>query len=484
MPLVLKSGKSKTGKSVAKHKHLRHPASSLVSCALLFLSTLLTLQMPGPTQLNSPAPAPVRPATSLGPLSQVAPPPKPAFRPPVQSPVPAPASSPSPSPSPTPEPSAAPATPAVSIPEPAPKPGDGHTNYPYVAFGSVNDPLYPQQWDLAKVNAPSAWDKSTGQGVVIAVIDTGFDFNHQDLAGQWWTNPGETGPTTQEGPAPNCTSRGLPLDKSCNNLDDDGDGYVDDWRGWDFANNDNDPSVGTTDPSSSAAFHATFVSGLIAAIGNNGTGIAGLSYGAKIMPLEALTDDGTGYTDQVAAAVKYAADHGANIINLSLGSTYDDSYLHQEIDYAISKGVTVVAASGNDGCDCVAYPANYPEVIAVGATDANDNLASFSNYGANLDLTAPGVNVCSTYWTAANPTSGYSCGGSGTSFSTPLVSAAVALIISLNPGVSPDQIGTVLTHAAKVSAMSGQNTTQQFGYGRLDAQFFNAVLAAFLDSSP
>ena len=344
--------------------------------------------------------------------------------------------------------------------------------------------MYSQQWDLSKVSAPTAWSKTSGQGMVIAVIDTGVDFNHEDLAGQWWTNPAETGPTTQEGAAPNCTSRGLILDKSCNNLDDDGNGYVDDWRGWDFANNDNDPSVGTTNPSSSAAFHATFVSGLIAATGNNGKGIAGIAYGVKIMPLQALTDDGSGYTDQVASAVQYAADHGANVINMSLGSSYDDPYLHDMVDYAISKGVTVVAASGNDGCDCVAYPANYPEVVSVGATDSNDNLASFSNYGSNLDVAAPGVNVCSAYWTSSNPANGYSCYGSGTSFATPLVSGAVALLISLNPGISPEQVSAALTHADKVSAMSGQNYTNHFGYGRLDVAYFQVVLAAMLNGSP
>lgn len=466
---------------MARHQHLRHPVSSLVSCTLLLLSALLALQLPGPLQLNSPAAQPVKPATSVGPRPQHHPPtPQPVVG--AARPAPSPAATPTPTPADAPTATPAPQpSPAVVIPQPEPKPGDGHTNYPYVAFG-VNDPMYSQQWDLAKVNASAAWAKTTGQGAVVAVIDTGFDFSHEDLTGQWWTNPAETGPTTQEGPAPNCTSRGLPLNKSCNNLDDDGNGYIDDWRGWDFANNDNDPSVGTTSPSSSAAFHATFVSGLIAAAGNNAVGLAGLSYGARIMPLEALTDDGTGYTDQVAAAVQYAADHGANVINLSLGSTYDDAYLHQMVDYAIDKGVTVVAASGNDGCNCVAYPANYPEVIAVGATDQNDNLASFSNYGANLDVTAPGVNVCSAYWTAANPTNGYSCGGSGTSFATPLVSAAVALIVSLNPGAPPADIGSALTHTGKVAAMGGQAFTQQFGYGRLDAQFFNVVLAAILSS--
>ncbi len=154
------------------------------------------------------------------------------------------------------------------------------------------------------------------------------------------------GPTAQQGPAPNCTSRGLSLDKSCNNLDNDGDGYPSDWRGWDFGSNDNLPQAGATAPGNSAAFHGTFTAGVAAASGNNAKGVAGVDWNAKIMPLQALDDTGVGYTDSIAAAVRYAADHGANVINLSLGSTYNDSYLQQQIDYAISRGVIVVAAAG------------------------------------------------------------------------------------------------------------------------------------------
>lgn len=367
-----------------------------------------------------------------------------------------------------------------SIPLPPPKPGNGHINYPYVALMAPNDPQYSSQWHLPRVNAPKAWDVTTGKSTItVAVIDTGFNLAHEDLAGQWRTNAGEMGPTTQQGPAPNCTSRGLPLDKSCNNLDNDGDGYASDWRGWDFANGDNSPAAGTTNTASTVAFHGSFVSGLIGAGQNNGVGMAGVAGGVRLMPLEALTDDGVGYTDDIAAAVTYAADHGANVINMSLGSTYDDPVLHQAIDSAIARGVTVVAAAGNAGCDCVAYPGNYPEVITVGATDQNDTLASFSSYGANMDLVAPGTDMCSTTWASGNATNTYGCGGAGTSFAAPVVSGAAALLLSQRPNLSPAEVSAYLAEGAyKPPGMQNSLSSPQYGAGRLD--IFLALLQTTL----
>lgn len=371
-----------------------------------------------------------------------------------------------------------PSEPASGAAEPVPT-VDGHPNYPYQALLSPNDGGYGSQWYSARENASAAWGITTGSSqTVIAIIDTGFSLNHQDLAGRWWTNPGEIGPTASQGPAPNCTSRGLALDKSCNNLDNDGDGYASDWRGWDFANSDNDPSAGSTDPNSSAAFHGTYVAGLTAATGNNGVGYAGVDWNARIMPLQALADNGNGFTNTIAAAVRYAADHGADVINLSLGSQYDDTYLRSQIDYAISRGVTVVAAAGNDGCDCMLYPANYSEVVAVGASDQGDNRASFSSYGANLDLVAPGAGgICAPYYTPANPTSGYSCGGQGTSFAAPQVSGAVALMVARNPGITPDSVEKGLRSAAdKTPGMAGAAFQPAFGFGRLN--LYNALVQA------
>jgi subtilisin family serine protease len=365
---------------------------------------------------------------------------------------------------------------------PAPIPGGDYTNYPYAALLAPNDPLYSQQWNLGRMNLSSAWNTTTGSSsTTIAIIDTGFALSHQDLTNRWWTNPGEIGPTVIEGPAPNCTSRGLVLDKSCNNFDNDSDGYKSNWRGWDFVNNDNDPQAGTVSPASTSAFHGTYVAGLTGAAGNNGAGVAGVNWGAKLMPLQVLGDDGIGYTTAIANAIRYAADHGAQVINMSLGSTYNDTYLRAQITYARSKGIVVVAAAGNDGCDCIAYPANYPEVVAVGASTLQDTRASFSSYGANLDIMAPGTDgICSTMWSAANPTSGYSCGGSGTSFSSPQVAGIVALVMGRYPAATPDRVSEILAeNASKVSDMQGNIFTPSFGYG-----VANAYLAVIQGTQP
>jgi subtilisin family serine protease len=315
----------------------------------------------------------------------------------------------------------------------------------------------------------------------VAVIDTGFALNHEALRNQWWTNPGEIGPTSSEGPAPNCTSQGLALDKSCNNLDNDGDGYASDWRGWDFVDGDNNPVAGKTTPSSTAAFHGSFVAGLVGGASDNANGDSGVAWGARIMPLQVLADTGTGYTDAIANAIDYAVAHGASVINLSLGSSYNDPFLHQSIDAAIAAGVTVVAASGNSNCDCILYPANYPETIAVGATDTSDARASFSSYGANLDLVAPGANVCSAFWTVANSTTSYGC-GQGTSFATPLVAGAAALILSRHGTAKPADIARYLAEGADSVAAMATDTTHQYGAGRLDIT--QALLQATQPTTP
>jgi hypothetical protein len=353
-----------------------------------------------------------------------------------------------------------------------------HAVYRYHALFTPNDPSFSSQTHLTSIGATTAWNSTTGNSAnTIAIIDTGFALDHTDFAGRWYTNPGEIGPTTSEGPAPNCTSRGLKLDKSCNNLDNDGDGLASDWRGWNFSAGNNTPQAGATAPTSTAAFHGTFVAGLAAATGNNATGGAGIDWQARIMPLQALDDTGAGDTNTVAAAVQYAADHGAKVINMSLGSPSDDAYLHQMIDYAIGKGAVVVAASGNDGCNnCVSYPAAYPEVLAVGAANADGSRASFSSYGPQVDLLAPGVDLCATLWTSSNATTGFGCGGSGTSFSTPIVSGSVSLLIAAGI-TSPDLAKQYLILSASKAAAMGQAVrTDEYGFGNIS---LIAALSAF-----
>jgi thermitase len=291
-----------------------------------------------------------------------------------------------------------------------------------VTLITPNDAEWTSQYGPARIQAPQAWDVTTGTvSVTIAVIDTGAALTHPDLASKMWTNPGETG-----------------SGREMNGLDDDGDGYVDDWRGWDFVNDDNDPQDDHG--------HGTHVAGIAAAASNNSLGIAGIAWGARIMPLKILDSSGNGSDSDVAAAMIYAADHGAQVINLSLGGAAPASVMEAAVNYAHSRGATVVAAAGNTGSIGVLYPAAYPNAIAVAATDANDNRASFSSYGAEVDLAAPGVNVYSTFWSAWSGNTYTTL--SGTSMSTPHAAGAAALLASLPQFNSPDKIRMALEESA------------------------------------
>lgn len=352
-------------------------------------------------------------------------------------------------------------------------------NQRYSAFLTPTDPLASNQWHLTNTNTLPAWNHQSGNSdVTIAVIDTGFGLQITDLTNKWAENAAEVGPTVTEGPAPNCTSRSLSVDKRCNNLDDDNDGYIDNYLGWNFSDDTNNVSAGQTAPTASGAYHATTVSSLIAAQANNNAGGAGMSWGAKILPIQALDDYGDGYTISVALGIRYAVDHGVDIINMSLGAEADDPLVSEQIDYATQNGVVVVAASGNDGCNCISYPARYPDVIAVGATNADNSLASFSNYGNNLDLVAPGAGLCSTVWTNTAQTGLNACGLNGTSFSSPLVAGAAALLLSQNPTLTPAQVSASLTGTTtKLAPMNNVNFTNLYGYGLLN------TLAALNDVS-
>ncbi len=345
------------------------------------------------------------------------------------------------------------------------------TTQRYKAALTPVDTHYNLQWHLPKVNAPAAWNNAVGSAApVVAVIDTGFGLAHEDLDGTWATNAGERGLTSQEGSAPNCTSRARALDKSCNNLDDDNDGYRDNHTGWDFVTDTGSVQAGEVNPTGSGVSHGTLVSGLIATETNNNQGMSAVSWGSQILPIQALSDDGDGDTLSVALAIHYAVEHGAKVINMSLTSDSDDPLVAEQIELALDSGVTVVAAAGNDGVGQLGYPANYPGVIAVGASDASDVRADFSNYGSNLALVAPGTgSICTTGWTQARPADYYVCGYNGTSFSSPIVAGAAALLLSQDTSLTPVQVKSALTStAAKVAGMSGQNFTNRYGYGRLD----------------
>ena len=350
----------------------------------------------------------------------------------------------------------------------------------YTALLAPNDSQYSGSWYHSKLQTNRAWDVTTGSGgSVIAVIDTGFALDHQDLTNKWYTNAGEQGQTVVGG---HCWT-GAVLDKSTNNCDDDQNGYVDDWRGWDFDSGDNDPQTGVTDAEGRGVQHGSVVSGIIAASGNNSVGNAGIDWQATIMPLQVLGDDGAGYTFDIVAAIEYAADNGANIINMSLGGPDYDAAMLAAVNYATSRGVLVVAASGNCGDSSVdecagmvgpgrmAYPAKYENVLSVGATNSGDSRASFSSYGPELDITAPGSSVGPLVgWSSSLPTSGYSSSGSGTSYASPMVAGLAGLVRARLGSPTVAQLrSAILDSADKVVGMSSQNRTDTYGYGRINA---------------
>ena len=253
--------------------------------------------------------------------------------------------------------------------------------YPNLA---ANDPDVYQQWGLTMMKAQEAWDITRGNPeVVVAIIDTGVDYRHPDLKDNIWINRRELD--------------GLP------GVDDDGNGYIDDIRGWDFAGNDEADPVADADPLDVNG-HGTHIAGIIAAGGNNGLGIAGLNWQAKIMPLKVQADNGTYFDDfAIIEAIQYALAQGARIINCSFGGGASSESEINAFTALKNAGVLVVAAAGNDGRNTDAAGPNYPSgydldnIIAVAASDRYDNRAGFSNYGlASVDVMAPGVEIYST----------------------------------------------------------------------------------------
>ncbi|MCW9095005.1 MAG: S8 family serine peptidase, partial [Ignavibacteriaceae bacterium] len=289
-----------------------------------------------------------------------------------------------------------------------------------------NDSLLSEQWALQKIQAFDAWDVTQGADtVLIGLIDTGIDYFHPDLKNKIYQNPGEIGLDNQGN------------DKRTNGIDDDNNGFIDDYRGWDFTdrvgfpfdttqgdflNWDNDPF----DPiPGTYGFHGTFVAGIAGAEVNNVTGIAGVAPNIKLINLRSFDNGGSGEEDDAAAAILYAVQMGAKVISMSWGD-YSFSYvLRDVIRYAYSKNVVLVGSAGNSNSSAPHYPSGYSEVICVGNSTPEDYRASNSNYGSTLDLMAPGTSILST-----TIGGGYRSDG-GTSAATPHVAATAALILSL-----------------------------------------------------
>lgn len=298
-----------------------------------------------------------------------------------------------------------------------------------------DDTHYPSQWPLPRIGAPAAWDATGGAGqVVVAVIDTGIQTTHPDLASRIWQNAGE-----------------IPS----NGVDDDGNGRIDDTVGWNFYD-DTNVVYSAADGDS----HGTHVAGTIAARRGNGAGIAGIADNALIMPLKFLKPGG-GYTSDAIVAIQYAVAEGADIINASWGGETYSQPLCDAIRLAGDAGVLFVAAAGNGGTDGIgddndvsaAWPANCPatSLVSVAATTPSDGLAAFSNFGAaSVDLGAPGQDVVSTI-----PGSSYGY-KSGTSMAAPHVSGVAAVVLGMHPGLAPWQLKAALTGGgAPVPALAG-----------------------------
>jgi subtilisin family serine protease len=292
---------------------------------------------------------------------------------------------------------------------------NGSTLFPDVPNLSENN------WGADAINAPEVWAQNiTGNGIVVAVVDTGVDYYHPDLDSNIWQNPGEI---------------------AGNGIDDDRNGFIDDIRGWDFVYNDNYPM------DLDLYGHGTHIAGSIAAERND-FGITGVAYNAKIMPVRVLDTFGEGKLNNVAAGIRYAADNGANVINLSIGNEfYPSNLVNAAIEYANNKGSVVVIAAGNSGSSQPDYPARNADRsgIAAGSIDINGRMADTSNRAGSTPLdyvVAPGVDIYST-----TPYNNYEI-ETGTSMAAPHVAGVAALVLSTNPNLTPAQVEYILTTTA------------------------------------
>jgi len=315
-------------------------------------------------------------------------------------------------------------------------------NYVYSYCIDANDPLFSQQWSLKNIgqiypwdgrfNPPpgnfdcdidvtEAWNTTTGEdNIVIAVIDSGIDYKHIDISNNIWFNSDE-----------------IPK----NGKDDDENGYIDDYIGWDFQDNDNNPI--------DEYGHGTFCAGVIGAVGNNSKGVVGVCWNCKIMPIRCLLT-----SEMLANAILYATNNGADVISMSYGG-YSYSQLQKDmVDYAYNRNVVLIASAGNDNISRIHYPSGYENVISVAATNSRDGKAIFSNYGPMVDVGAPGVDVLSL---RAENTDMYEDMihiidqkyyiGSGTSMAAPCVAGIAALLLSKNSSLTPDMIRTIISNS-------------------------------------
>jgi len=314
----------------------------------------------------------------------------------------------------------------------------------YSSKGSWGQP-YDDLWGLKKINAASAWEQTKGSAsIIVADIDTGVDRNHEDLTSNMWVNTSET---------------------PSNGVDDDSNGYIDDYYGWDWANNDNDPMDDNG--------HGTHTVGTIAAVGNNGIGVVGVNWTSKIMALKYAGSNGSGSSLDGIKALQYAADNGAKVSSNSWGGVFQSSALDDAIKYAHNKGTVIVAGAGNNNGDALDFsPASSDYAITVAASDSTDAKPWFSNWGEKIDVAAPGVDILSLkaamaiIW-GAIPACGNYCRASGTSMATPHVAGLAALLLAKNPTLTNEEIRQIIRNGADDLGSPGKDSS--FGYGRINA---------------
>jgi serine protease len=309
-----------------------------------------------------------------------------------------------------------------------------------------NDSLYGEQYYLQNIKAPAAWDvvKAEGHDVIIAIVDTGTDIDHPDLAANVWVNEDEI---------------------AGNGLDDDGNGYIDDVHGWNFSDNTPDPR------SAIGAAHGTMTAGIACAVTDNGQGIAGTSWNAKLLPVNAAMQNNAKDIAYGFQGILYAAENGAHIINCSWGSPGSSITEQLVIDFVSELGAVVIAAAGNDSSSSPFYPGSYNHVYSVAAIDQNDRKADFSNYGRNVDMAAPGVDMVTT-----STDDSYYFSARGTSFSSPAAAGVVALVKASFPAYNGIQAAEQVRVTADNIDAKNPGFEGQFGRGLINA--FQALTTA------
>lgn len=325
-------------------------------------------------------------------------------------------------------------------------------------YGLYNDGTFAltSATNDADIDMELGWDIETGdQSIVVAVLDAGVKLNHPEFSGRLWVNSNET----------------------LNGIDDDNNGYIDDINGWDFANNDKNP----TDDHG----HGTNVAGIIGANSNNNLGYSGVDWNCKLMIAKILDQNNSGYYSWWTDAIYYAVDNGAKIINMSVGGSGYSSTMKAAIDYAYNSGVTVVACMMNENNNVTYYPAGYQNTIAVGSTDPNDersspfswSTTSGSNYGSHIDVVAPGSY---TYGLDFDSNTNYDNYWGGTSQATPLVTGLSSLLLSQDSSRTPSDIRIIIRNTAEDQVGNSSEDVSGFdiyyGYGRINA--YQALLAS------